>query len=126
MSELSKARAIWFRAAESELASFKPGDWALDLMMEFHGLIMNGGVFHAIEHYEPDEVEDALAAYQYFGLGDAVDLFNEAKAALDSGEDLGPWEEKLDGRYYATFTDELLFERFEAMLQRNPSEFTPT
>lgn len=95
-------------------------------MLLAHGLTMNGGVLHAVDCLEPEDLADAEAGYRYFGLGAAADLLGEAKSISEAGGDLDLLEAELDKRYSALIpNDSVLGERFEASLRRAPSEFAP-
>ena len=126
MHELSNTDLIWNRACEGTTATLLPGDRALRAMIACHGLAMNGGVLHAVEHLESDRFEDAEAAYRYFGLDRVADLLNEAKSIFRAGDDLDLWEAELDTLYHAIVPDDsTLVARFETIFRRSPSEFAP-
>jgi hypothetical protein len=127
MPELTKADLVWNRACLPNRAAVLPGDRALEAMVTFHSVAMNGGVLHALEHFKSDELEDAGAGYRFFGLERVAELLNEAKSILKTGDNLSLWEAELDRRYYAIVPDDsILFARFETIFRRGPSEFAPT
>jgi len=126
MPELTKAALIWNRACEGNAACLSPGDRALEATAAFHSVAMNGGVLHALEHFGPDELEDAESGYRFFGLESVANLLIEAKSISKAGDDLDLWEAELDRRYGALVPDDsALFACFETALRRSPSEFAP-
>jgi len=59
--ELSISEKIWNRAAmENGGETPGPGDKTLSSLLLLHGLVMNGGVHHALEELEPDEIAAAV------------------------------------------------------------------
>jgi hypothetical protein len=126
MSELTKADLVWNRACLADGATELPGDRALEAMVTFHGVAMNGGVLHALQHFSSDELEDARSGYRFFDLERAAALLDEWKLILKTSTDLSLWEAELDRRYYAIVPDDsVLFAHFESIFRRSPSEFAP-
>jgi hypothetical protein len=126
MAEFTKADLIWNRACEGNAASPLSGDRALEAMVAFHSVAMNGGVLHALEHVGPDGLEDAESGYRFFDLDGVADLLGEAKSILKLGDDLDVWEAELDRRYSALApADPTLVACLENALRRTPSEFAP-
>jgi hypothetical protein len=126
MPELTEADLVWNRACLANRAAVLPGDRALEAMVTFHSVAMNGGVLHALEHFKSNELKDAESGYRFFGLERIAALLNEAKSVLKNGDDLSFWEAELDRRYYAIVPDDsALFARFEPIFRRGPSEFAP-
>jgi hypothetical protein len=67
--KLSRQDLIWNRATLKSGGSVRcAGDTALAALLLAHGLIMNGGVEHALECMSQSELLAALAGYRYFGL----------------------------------------------------------
>jgi hypothetical protein len=123
---LTYAYLIWNRACEGNAATLLPGDRALEAMLAFHGVAMNGGVLHALEQFGSDELEAAESGYRFFGLEGVADLLNEAKSISKTGDDLDLWEVELDRRYSAIIpNDSTLVAHFEMIFRRSPSEFAP-
>jgi hypothetical protein len=127
MTKPSKAVLIWDRALDCAVGPpLLRGDLELETMLRVHGYVMNGGVFHAVEKRGPKDMMDAESAYRYFGFGAAADLLREAKAMVDADRDLGLLEAEMDKKYNALIPDDsALFEKFEAFLRLNASEFAP-
>ena len=126
MTEAPKAELVWNRALGNKAFRFLEGDLNLIVLLTTHGYVMNGGVFHAVEAREDEEMAEIADAYRYFGLDDIANLLTEAKSILDADDDWGPLEDKFYERYSASISDDsALFERFKAVLLRDPSKFTP-
>jgi hypothetical protein len=87
---------------------------------------MNGGVLHAIECMTPEELSDAGAGYQYYGLANVASLLSRAQAIFEAGDDLGSHDQELDSEYaHMIPSDSSLVERFESRLKTSPSDFAP-
>ena len=126
MPEFTAADRIWNRACLNQVAGLPMGDQALAAMILAHGLVMNGGVIHAIECLTADQLAAAKAGYRYFDLADVDALLDVAASAIDDDEDPDSWEKALDVRYGALIPDDpFLVARFEAALHRNPAAFAP-
>src|SRR5262245_34708977 len=126
MTELSKADLVWNRACLGDAAALLSGDRALRAMLTFHNIAMNGGVLHALEHFDPDVLERAKSGYQFFNLDGIADLLSEAKAASIADDDMNQWEVELDTRYHAIAPDDAtLVARFEMVFRDRPAEFAP-
>jgi hypothetical protein len=126
MAEPTDADMIWNRACgEDPLRAF-PGDRALADLLCAHGLVMNGGVLHAIECMTADELSDAEAGYRFFGLDGVASLLSRARPIFEAGDDLGSHEQQLDGEYaHMIPSDSLLVDRFKARLKSSLSDFAP-
>lgn len=75
----SAADQIWNRAAQDEGGpSPGPGDHALTSLLRLHGLAMNGGVHHAIDMLDVEELLAAIDGYTYFGFEGLADWFRNA------------------------------------------------
>jgi len=126
MSELTRADRIWNRACGKDEMRFLPGDRALADMIPAHGLVMNGGVLHAVECVSDSELSAAVSAYRFFGHDAAANLLLRAKIILDKGVNLDFHEQELDKQYAAIIPDDsFLVERFQEHLEENPSEYAP-
>jgi hypothetical protein len=70
---MTSAEKIWNRAAlEAGGKSPGRGDRSLASLLRLHGLIMNGGVHHALECLEPEERAAAADGYAFFGFDDVA------------------------------------------------------
>jgi hypothetical protein len=132
MAELSRADFIWNRACEGDATALLPGDRALAALLVLHGLVMNGGVLHAVECLDPQELAGAISGYRFFGFDDVAVMLADTKSFAEvhddlySHDDTDSIEADLDKRYLASIpSDSTLFARFAAYLLRNPSEFAP-
>jgi hypothetical protein len=126
MYQPTHADMIWNRACgEDSLRSF-PGDRALADLLRVHGLTMNGGVLHAVECLAASELSDAEAGYRFFGLDGVASLLSRARTILETGDDLGVYEQQLDGQYADLIpSDSSLIERFKKHLKSNSSDYAP-
>ena len=71
----------------------------LAALMYAHGLVMNGGVLHAVEIMEDTELADAMSAYKFYSLTAVADLLSRAKTQLRSLTHIGRHEASLDAEY---------------------------
>lgn len=117
--QLSMANQVWNRAAmESGGSKACEGDRALSALLLAHGMVMNGGVGHALEVLSLDELAAAARGYRFFGLNDVATLLEHSINAND--EEL----ERADARYAALIpTDQTLADRFEALYRATPHAF---
>lgn len=121
------ADKIWNRAAsEAGGPSPGPGDRALASLLLVHGLVMNGGVHHAIECVEPAELRAAADGYEFYGFNEVAAFFR------GSGSDpiLRNWtdatEVAANGRYAKLVPDDShLVARFQEVLRERAEQFAP-
>ena len=81
MFELTTADIIWNRACLQDVAGLEVGDRALAAMILAHGLVMNGGVLHAVEALDADQLAAAKEGFRYFGLARVEAFLAEATSA---------------------------------------------
>jgi hypothetical protein len=107
---------IWNRAAlERGGPSPLEGDRALAAMLFAHGLVMNGGVVHALEVLDPNERSHAIAGYRYFGV------FSAASVLAQEYDDSEECELRLDAAYHrAVPNDAILMSAFRKLLVKSP------
>jgi hypothetical protein len=75
MSEPNADR-VWNRAAlEAGGPSPAKGDRALAALLLAHGLVMNGGVHHALRCMQPAELMAAAEGFSFFSLADVAGSF---------------------------------------------------
>lgn len=65
------------------------GDNALASLLYTHGLVMNGGVLHAIECCTDTELDAALDGYRFFSFDSIPAPFSDARDAASATGDLG-------------------------------------
>jgi len=124
---MTSANRVWNRAAlEAGGATPGPGDRALASLLFLHGLVMNGGVHHALECVQPEELRAAADGYAFFGFDDVAAFF---RGAADDPV-LSAWTDDTEitaDRRYAHLVpgDSHLFERFAEMLRRRSDQFAP-
>jgi hypothetical protein len=126
MAELTKAEMIWNRACGEDPLRSLPGDRALADLLRAHGLVMNGGVLHAVECLTANELSDAEMGYRFYGLGGVDSLLSRARRIFESAEDLESHEQQLDRQYADMIpTDTSIVARFKERLESNPWDFSP-
>ena len=118
--ELSATAKVWNRAAlESGGDAPLEGDRALAALLAVHGMIMNGGLDHALEVLDSDEWAAGIAAFCYFGLSEAASVLEtatEAKLGL----------ELLNSKYWALIPEDgTLVAAFEKKYFASPDVFAP-
>lgn len=79
------ATRVWNRACDYSFQPTRSGDKLLKTVIQFDGLAQNGGLGHAIDVTESDEVAQAVLGLRQLGLLDAARLVEEA-LALDDEE----------------------------------------
>ena len=77
-------------------------------MWKTHGLVMNGGVLHAVEVLKPAELDTAIAGYEHLGLAGAAGVLLRAKTVGDSDKDAE--EARLDREYATAVPDDASLE----------------
>mgnify|MGYP007114256039 CR=1 FL=1 len=122
---LTDADLIWNRAAiEDGGPAPSAGDRSLACLLLAHGLVMSGGVLHAVECLESAELIAAQAGYRYFNLIPVAELLTRARTKCDD-DDPGSQEPLLDAEYATLIPDDaFLVERFEQRLRSHPDDFS--
>ena len=121
------ADRVWNRAAlEGGGDSPRAGDRALASLLLLHGLVMNGGVHHALGCIEPDELLAAVDGYAFFGFDDCAAFIRGAS----SDPLLATWTEDTEvaanRRYYQLIpNDSHLVVRFEEVFSERGDQFAP-
>jgi hypothetical protein len=126
--ELTVADRVWNRATTLPSGSHLcPGDLALKAILLAHGLIMNGGVLHALEVLAPEELEEARDGFCFYGLNEvAAFLTSSQLAAREEPEDLGELEHRLDEAYASLIPcDSTIFAAFERHFGSNHTQYAP-
>lgn len=126
MYQLTLTDKIWNRACMGPDLASAPGDSALEAMISFHSVAMNGGVLHAIECFNAEELEKVKAGYIYFGLRSIAELISAAQVSLQDGAELAALAEVLDHKYSVEIPDDgMLVRAFEAHYKRNRDSYAP-
>lgn len=133
--------AIWNRAADFSGPSEAThrGDAALHRVLVFHGAVMNGGLFEAVQSFAHDDeypLEDISAAYLLFGAEGVVGAIEAGEQELaelaqldeesdgdDDAEALEQAQERVNERY--SCDDEELEQLFLVVLRSEPELFAP-
>jgi hypothetical protein len=115
------ADQIWNRAAmESGGSKAREGDRALADLLLAHGMVMNGGVGHALEVLSSDKLAAAARGYRFFGLDVVASLLEHSANATEDEVD------QADARYGALIPgDQTIIDRFEALYSVSPQAFAP-
>jgi hypothetical protein len=110
---------IWNRSAlENGGSAARAGDHALAAMLLLHGMVMNGGIAHALESLSAEEYQSGVAAFRYFGLLRVASILERGSAKRDLGE--------LEPQYGALVPDDTtLVQAFESRLHETPDAFAP-
>ena len=122
---MTAADTIWNRACEGGDQNPSAGGQALAALLKAHGLVMNGGVLHAVECLSASELSAAESGYRFFSLGVVADLLSRARKILEANRDLESFEAQLDQDYETLIPDDsALYEQFERIYTTRPAEFT--
>jgi len=129
------ADRVWNRATDAwspeTWEGLRDGDRALAALLLVHGLVRNGGVLHAVEALEPEEIRRGIDGYRYFGLDGVADLMDGASAqksrhevsSLSGREEL---EHVWDRAYQELLTtDQTLVDAFEVVYAHPSADFAP-
>jgi hypothetical protein len=117
---LNDETAVWNRAAmESGGPSPREGDRALADLLLVHGLVMNGGVFHAVEVVSKEELRAACVGLRYFGFDAAAELLQTA-----SNEE---WTDESEERFNNAYAvdDEDIGKRFHEHFAGSREKYAP-
>lgn len=114
---------VWNRAAvESGGPTPCEGDKALAAVLEAHGYVMNGGVFHALECLGPEQLRVCCESYVYFGLREIASVFTAAAEAEETDET----EDAFNNAYWAHAQDDgVIVERSERDITAHPERYAP-
>lgn len=117
---LSERDHVWNRAAvEAGGAAAREGDRALASLLAVHGMVMNGGIDHAIEVLATAEFAAGIAGFRYFDLVEVASVL-EAATVADMGWGL------LNSKYGALVPeDAILVRAFERKYLASPAAFAP-
>jgi hypothetical protein len=122
--ELIDEDKVWNRAVlAGGGANPREGDAALAALMLAHGMVMNGGVEHAIEVLSPAEMTTASDGFRFFGLDEIACLLEEVveRGLKDEQE-----SENADLRYGEVIPDDdTIVARFHSLFVSSPASFSP-
>ncbi|AEV85898.1 hypothetical protein ACWT_4879 [Actinoplanes sp. SE50] len=112
--------AVWKRACAHEGGG--PGDRHLSALLLIHGRMLTGGAAETAVGFEPEELDAAVEACEYFGLNGLAALFREIPAALDSAYD----ERRLNEMFRDMDPEGLMVPAaFEDRYEATPEDFDP-
>lgn len=128
---LSEADRVWNRAAMERGGEHpRQGDTALAALLSLHNLAMSGGLLDAIGRHSPEQIDEAVSGFRYFGLDDAAAVvlsIVEQAASVDMDaepEAAGRLEAEADGRYdSAVPQDSTLVAHFERVFRERRDAF---
>lgn len=124
MHQLNEETMIWNRACDEDALQTLPGDRALRDMLRVHGLVMNGGVLHAVECLATDQLSDGANGYRFYGFEEVASLLSGARQLFETGNDLELHEKQLNDQYEVLIpSDSSIVERFEVHLHSNPTDY---
>jgi hypothetical protein len=114
---------VWNRAVvDSGGPAPREGDKALAAVLEAHGYVMNGGVFHAVECLGAERLRQSCEGYIYFCLHEIASVFEAAAEAEATDET----EDAFNNAYWAHAQDDaVIVERFERDITANPERYAP-
>ena len=121
------ADRIWNRAAlEQGGVSPRSGDYALASLLLLHGLVMNGGVHHALESVDAAELTAAADGYAFFGFHDVAAFLRTATSDPLLSEWTQETEVIANARYENMIpSDSDLVARFEEVFRNQATDFAP-
>jgi hypothetical protein len=122
MADRGPWERVWNRAASGGVSSPRDGDSALAALLLAHGLVMNGGVLHAVECLDPTALRSACDGFRYFALAEVATLLEAAAAAEPSDEN----EENYNRAYWSVIPDDaVILKRFQRHFAQNRAEYAP-
>lgn len=117
----TEAYQIWNRAAlEAGGQAPLAGDRALADLLLAHGLVMNGGVEHAVQALTSAELSAAVRGFRYFGFNEIALLLGEY--SVDASESQ---QARTDLEYGKLIDDRVIAQRFEEYYRRDSDAFAP-
>ena len=120
------------RACDPFAPISRPGDDALAAVLLCHGMAMNGGLLHAVEGLEPDQLERAVAGHRFLGPAAAPAAVEEvARQAAALDRDHAEAGERLEAEALRRCDealpewDETIEQAFRAHLAVHPDAYAP-
>lgn len=125
---LSQSQGVWNRAcliaAHGATVDLGPGDKALGAVLLAHGMVMNGGVPHALEALSVSERDAASAGYALFGFYGIAALLRGNIDVPDDDDEADAQEEQLNAAYYTHVPDDAaLSAAFERHYEKHPEAY---
>jgi hypothetical protein len=117
MAEVEQA---WNRACATEPGT-GPGDRHLHALLDVHGMLMNGGVDHAVEVKTAEQFARAADACDYLGLPEVTALLRR----MPGSELTDEAEAELSSAYWSQAEDSLLYAAFKRRWEQAPGDFAP-
>jgi hypothetical protein len=119
--ELSYVDKIWNRAA-MEAGGVAPleGDVALAALLVVHGMVMNGGVDHALDVLDSTEIMAGVVGFRYYGFHEVADLLEDVAPGANSD-----FQEVNEAYWELVPMDSTLSDAFEEKFLRSPEVFAP-
>ncbi|NAZ85477.1 DMP19 family protein [Kineococcus indalonis] len=127
--------ALWNRACrwDSPAVRTHEGDAALHVALTFHGSVVNGGLFDAVQNHREDPehpLPRVLQAYRFLGLDDVAATVDAARRRHEelapTPDDEARWgaaEEQVDAS--CVLDDEGLGAAARAAVRARPHSFAP-
>jgi hypothetical protein len=123
---LTVSDRVWNRATEGGGPAPRDGDRALAALLLAHGYAMNGGVLHAVDCLNADQLDAACRAYVHFGFAAIPDLLRHGATIVDADPLTEIEEASLDARYATVIpNDETLVKAFSADYEAHPDAYAP-
>lgn len=99
-------------------------------MITFDGAANNGGALHAVDMFEPSELDEVVRAFEYFELSGVARLIEDtarraralADVDLEALEDL---ELEANESYWSVVADDRLSRAVAVMYSNHPEAFAP-
>ena len=103
------------------------GDRALSALLSVHGIIQNGGTYHAACVCSEESLSEAAAGFRYFDLSDAASVMEHISKIEDpEASDAEELFEELDRRYNTIIPDDdVIFQAFQARFVAVADDFAP-
>ena len=109
---LDDADVIWNRACDPFAQLSGTGDRALQAVLLVHGMVMNGGVEHAVESLSADELRAGTSGFEYLGLGDVGDVLREA---IETAFPAGPIADRDERQQHMVALRDETYERLDEL-----------
>jgi hypothetical protein len=118
--------AIWNRATHPDQQKvLRAGDIALADMLCLHGLIMNGGIEHALDVADEEVWARGISGYQFYSLQPVATLLMKAPSKV-RGMDMEAVLDDADTEYTSLVPrDRTLEAAFQRVLDERPGLFAP-